>query len=70
MLDEIEQGPLRMGRNLHVEAGRRGDRDTEGGRPFVDEPQMIGERQRLVHVGFLPVRPATGQRFSQPGCQD
>lgn len=44
------------GQNRHVEAGRCGDRSAEGGRPFVNEPQMIRERQNRLHSGFLPVR--------------
>src|SRR5262245_41422619 len=41
-----------MGRHLQVEAGCRGDRSAEGGRPIVDQPQMIREREDLVDVGF------------------
>ncbi|WP_405117105.1 hypothetical protein OG559_22125 [Micromonospora sp. NBC_01405] len=55
MLHEIEQRPFWAARHRHVEAGRRSDRGAEGGRPFVNQPQMIRERQSLLHSGFLPV---------------
>jgi len=42
-----------MGRHLNVEAGCRVDRSAEGSGPFVDQPQLIGERENVVHPGFL-----------------
>ncbi|MET9974596.1 hypothetical protein ACFYOI_23185 [Streptomyces microflavus] len=43
MLHQIEQRPLGAGRHLHIEAGGGGDRNAEGGRPFVDESQQVRE---------------------------
>jgi hypothetical protein len=64
VLHEVEQGPLGAGWHLLVEAGRGGDRGAEGGRPFVDQPQQIGELQRFSIPAVYHCAPATGQRFS------
>ncbi|WP_240935350.1 hypothetical protein [Catellatospora methionotrophica] len=60
----IEQRPVRMGGHLNVEAGCRRDRSAEGGRPFVDQPQQIRERENYAHPGFYHCAPAIGQRIS------
>ena len=56
MLHVIEQRPRGMGRHLNVEAGCRGDRSVEGSRPFVDQPQLVMERESLVHLAVLSLR--------------
>jgi hypothetical protein len=66
VLHQIEQRPLGAGRHLHVEAGRGGDRGPEGGRPFVDQPQQIGELQSLFHADCLSPCSTTGQRDRRP----
>ena len=52
---QVAQLPLRTARHLRVEARSRGDDLAEGGGPFVDQTQQIGEPKSVVHCGCLPL---------------